>query len=363
VIEIYDIDGTLTTSGDIPRQPLIDYIKSDVQDEGVRVFIVSARPISRLAETERWLNENDVPYERIFLNDFSETPGPEVGQAFKAYKYSKIVDEYGLEEISYLVDNDPEARDAAEGMGIHAMTAEQVLEMDHDRAAHTDPMAPPADQITGSDTNEPGSAKGKLGDIKLSEATEKALQTKSDDHNKAMTDGDRPDWTKVRVDSLRSVYRRGSGAYSVSHRPGTTREQWSMARVNAFLFLARTGSPDNSAYVSDNDLLNPDHPKYSEEKSRAGEYDKRAVYEVPDYIQEAARKGLEWYEEGLAGDGLQAETVRDARELVANRVDSDKLVRLGAWIRRHRGDWEGVPQNSDRTDERFPGAGAVAGFL
>jgi len=363
VIEIYDIDGTLTTSGDIPRQPLIDYIKSDVQDEGVRVFIVSARPISRLAETERWLNENDVPYERIFLNDFSETPGPEVGQAFKAYKYSKIVDEYGLEEISYLVDNDPEARDAAEGMGIHAMTAEQVLEMDHDRAAHTDPMAPPADQITGSDTNEPGSAKGKLGDIKLSEATEKALQTKSDDHNKAMTDGDRPDWTKVRVDSLRSVYRRGSGAYSVSHRPGTTREQWSMARVNAFLFLARTGSPDNSAYVSDNDLLNPGHPKYSEEKSRAGEYDKRAVYEVPDYIQEAARKGLEWYEEGLAGDGLQAETVRDARELVANRVDSDKLVRLGAWIRRHRGDWEGVPQNSDRTDERFPGAGAVAGFL
>ncbi|NBW22886.1 MAG: hypothetical protein EBR82_84570, partial [Caulobacteraceae bacterium] len=59
MIEIYDIDGTLTTSGDIPRQPLIDYIKSDVQDEGVRVFIVSARPISRLAETERWLNEND----------------------------------------------------------------------------------------------------------------------------------------------------------------------------------------------------------------------------------------------------------------------------------------------------------------
>ena len=226
MIEIYDIDGTLTTSGDTPRQPLIDYIKSDVQDEGVRVFIVSARPISRLAETERWLNENDVPYERIFLNDFSETPGPEVGQAFKAYKYSKIVDEYGLEQIGYLVDNDPEARDAAEGMGIKAYTADQLL-------------------------------------------AEEAEEMEED----------------------------------------------------------------------------------------------RAVYEVPDYIQEAARKGLEWYEQGLAGDGLQPETVRDARELVANRVDSDKLVRLGAWIRRHRGDWEGVPQNSDRTDERFPGAGAVAGFL
>ena len=75
--------------------------------------------------------------------------------------------------------------------------------------ARADAPAPPSDQITGSDTNEPGSAKGKLGDIDLSEATEKALQTKSDDHNKAMADADRPDWTRVRVDALRAVYRRG----------------------------------------------------------------------------------------------------------------------------------------------------------
>jgi len=43
-------------------------------------------------------------------------------------------------------------------------------------------------------------------------------------------------------------------------------------------------------------------------------------------------------------------------------LTTDELVRMAAWIRRHRGDWEGVPQNSDRTNEDFPGAGAVAGF-
>ena len=91
--------------------------------------------------------------------------------------------------------------------------------------------------------------------------------------------------------------------------------------------------------------------------------EERAVYEVPEYVREAARKGLEWHEQGLSGDGLQPQTVAEARELAAGRVDSDKLVRMAAWIRRHRGDWEGVPQNSDRTNEDFPGAGAVAGFL
>jgi HK97 family phage prohead protease len=100
---------------------------------------------------------------------------------------------------------------------------------------------------------------------------------------------------------------------------------------------------------------------YSPEEYLADE--NRAVYEVPEYVREAARKGLEWHEQGLSGDGLQPQTVAEARELAAGRVDSDKLVRMAAWIRRHRGDWEGVPQNSDRTDEDFPGAGAVAGFL
>ena len=100
---------------------------------------------------------------------------------------------------------------------------------------------------------------------------------------------------------------------------------------------------------------------YSPEEYLADE--ERAVYEVPEYIREAARKGLEWHEQGLSGEGLQPQTVAEARELAAGRADTDKVIRMAAWIRRHRGDWEGVPQNSDDENADFPGPGAVAGFL
>jgi len=89
----------------------------------------------------------------------------------------------------------------------------------------------------------------------------------------------------------------------------------------------------------------------------------RAVYEVPDYIRNAAARGLSFVEDGLAGDGLQPQTISEARELAAGRADTDKVIRMAAWIRRHRGDWEGVPQNSNADDESFPGPGAVAGYL
>ena len=226
MIEIYDIDGTLTTSGDTPRQPLIDYIKSDVQDEGVRIFIVSGRAISRLEETEAWLKENEVPYDRIYLNDFSETPGPDVVEAFKAYKYAKIVDEFGLDEIGYVVDDSAEARSNAEGMGITAYTAEQVL----------------------------------------------ANETEEEDATRALVD-------------------------------------------------------------------------------------------VPAYIQSAAEKGLAFYADGLGGDGLVEQTISDARDLAGGSVSDEKARRMIAWIARHRVDWEGVPQNSDESNENYPGPGAVAALL
>jgi hypothetical protein len=123
--------------------------------------------------------------------------------------------------------------------------------------------APPKDQIFGSDKNPEGSAEGKEGDIDLSESTETALQNKADDHNAKMDEEGKPNWTRVRVGVLRSVYRRGAGAFSTSHRPNMTRGQWAMARVNAFLYLSENGKPENENYVTDNDLLHPDHPKYS----------------------------------------------------------------------------------------------------
>lgn len=100
---------------------------------------------------------------------------------------------------------------------------------------------------------------------------------------------------------------------------------------------------------------------YSPEQFVAEE--ERAIVAVPNWISAAATAGLEAYEGGLGGDGLQPATIREARQLAAGSVDSEKVIRMAAWIRRHRGDWEGVPQNSDPEHPDFPAPGAVAALL
>ena len=93
------------------------------------------------------------------------------------------------------------------------------------------------------------------------------------------------------------------------------------------------------------------------------EYAQRAQVDVPDYIQRAAEEGLAFNAEGLGGDGLVEQTIRDARDLAAGSVSDEKVRRMIPWIARHRVDWEGVPQNSDRSHEDWPGPGAVAALL
>lgn len=76
-----------------------------------------------------------------------------------------------------------------------------------------------------------------------------------------------------------------------------------------------------------------------------------------------ARTGLRYYAEGKAGDGVTAQTIREARDMARGIVSDDKWVRIAAWIARHRMDWEDVPRNNDPSRDDFPGAGAVAAYL
>ena len=81
----------------------------------------------------------------------------------------------------------------------------------------------------------------------------------------------------------------------------------------------------------------------------------------PDYMVDAARKGLEWFAEGLAGDGLTGQTVRDARDMVAGQVSADKWVRIAAWISRHLVDLDSP--DADPSSENYPSPGVVAHAL
>ena len=115
--------------------------------------------------------------------------------------------------------------------------------------------APKKDRIKGSKKNPKGSAAGGRS-IKFSAKTEKALMNKVKEHNEGAKAG-----RKATLAQLKAVYRRGAGAFSSSHRPGKTRDQWAMARVNAYLKLLKSGSPSNPNYKQDNDLLPQAHPK------------------------------------------------------------------------------------------------------
>jgi HK97 family phage prohead protease len=81
----------------------------------------------------------------------------------------------------------------------------------------------------------------------------------------------------------------------------------------------------------------------------------------PAYMRAAARRGLEYYAEGLAGDGLVDRTVREARAMAEGNVTADKWVRIAAWIARHLGDLDSPDANP--SSENYPSAGVVAHLL
>lgn len=81
----------------------------------------------------------------------------------------------------------------------------------------------------------------------------------------------------------------------------------------------------------------------------------------PAYMRAAARKGLEYYKEGLAGDGLVEATVREARAMAEGSVTADKWQRIAAWIARHMGDLDAPA--ADPSHDGYPSAGVVAHLL
>jgi len=64
-------------------------------------------------------------------------------------------------------------------------------------------------------------------EVQLDEAAEKGLAAKADKSG-------------VSIGTLRKVYKRGVAAWRTGHRPGTTPQQWGMARVNSYIMKGKT---------------------------------------------------------------------------------------------------------------------------
>jgi HK97 family phage prohead protease len=83
--------------------------------------------------------------------------------------------------------------------------------------------------------------------------------------------------------------------------------------------------------------------------------------EAPAYMRAAARRGLEYYAEGLAGDGVTPRTIREARAMAEGTVSDDKWIRIAAWIARHLVDLDSPDANPE--SDNYPSAGVVAHLL
>ena len=160
--------------------------------------------------------------------------------------------------------------------------AEETLEaLQYGRPGKNDPRktpAEPSERRKGSKRNKPGSAKKPNKNISFSKSTESRLRELMRKHN-AKGKG-----SKASMGMLKTVYRRGAGAFSRSHAPNMSRGGWGIARVKAFLYLLRNGRPSNPNYKQDNDLLPKSHPR----AKKASEEDyifknEESGYETMDY--------------------------------------------------------------------------------
>ena len=143
--------------------------------------------------------------------------------------------------------------------------AETEQPQQNDKPGPKDPRrtkAPKKERVKGSDKNPKGAASKENEKIDLSDKTESSLKKKMESHNKKGKGSD------ATLGALKSVWRRGAGAFSSSHAPKMSRSGWAMARVNAFLELLEKGKPSNSDYTQDYDLLPSGHPKKSKNQKQ-----------------------------------------------------------------------------------------------
>lgn len=114
-IVVSDMDDTLETEAGEEITRVADRLRN-AADAGLRIVIVSGRPMSRMEETRDWLDAHEIPHYQIHLSDFPS--GPNSSRAFKVYKAKKLL-EAGYEIVEWW-ENDATARRDLQDLGIDA---------------------------------------------------------------------------------------------------------------------------------------------------------------------------------------------------------------------------------------------------
>lgn len=90
--------------------------------------------------------------------------------------------------------------------------------------------------------------------------------------------------------------------------------------------------------------------------------EKKVKIDVPDFIRENAKRGLELNRQGHGGDGLTDKTKAEARDMANGKVSLGKCVRMSAWFARHKPDTQADGFKNKKSSD-YPSAGLVAWLL
>lgn len=225
--------------------------------------------------------------------------------------------------------------------------------------------APKKDQRKGSAKNPKGSASGARGGIEIGEQATKALENMRDTHNARFKKASR----RVDLGTLKAVFRRGAGAFSVSHRPGMTRNGWALARVKTFLKLVATGQR-KKAYTGDLDLLPKGHPQRREAEAKAELLNIPDKYSHIDFtppqgVRDAAERALEVRADKPESQrGMTPVGIARARDLKAGKqLSPDTVKRMLAYFTRHEVDKQGSTwDDQGKGWQAWNGWGGDAGY-
>lgn len=229
--------------------------------------------------------------------------------------------------------------------------------------------AKPEEQKKGSKKNPKDSASKPNKNIEVSKETEDKIKSLMQEHNSK-----NPEF-KANMGQLKTVFRRGAGAFSTSHAPKMSRTGWGLARIRAFLYLLRNKRPSNPNYKQDNDLLPESHPKSTKKSSSSYLYEEidysdflnsikdiivknkeqtkafsdiekyftksAETYDAPKSARNNAKKVLEWKDKyGKECKGMTAVGWARARDLAGNAMLSADTVKRMAQFNRHRSNYE-----------------------
>ncbi len=300
---IVDIDGTLIVDG-MRNDRVVNYVESFDDTE---VIIVTGRAEDRREETVTELDSLDIDFDQLIMQPSVNTVTPDFKQA---------VAERLLETLNVMVaiDDDPENRERFRALGITALATDEVPD------------------VEGEDRAEPG-------ELSVGDFVEW-------DSSGGMARGQ---ITRIVIDGQINVPDSDFVINGSEDNPAALIRVWRESENDEGMMEWNPTDTLVGHRFSTLTLIDR-----LDERSEIRQVD----LTPPAYMRASARRGLQWHEAGLSGDGLMPATVREARALADGSVTADKWVRIRAFLARHMVDFD-APAASPTSDD-FPSPGVVA---